>query len=690
LSYNLVIVESPAKAKTIEKFLGKNYKVAASMGHLRDLPKSQLGVDIENDFEVKYITVRGRGKQVNELKSMAKKASNVLLATDPDREGEAIAWHLVSLLNLDDSKPIRVEFNEITKKRIKEAIKEPKNIDINQVDAQQARRVLDRIVGYKLSPLLWRKIKKGLSAGRVQSVALKLICEKEEQVLAFVPEEYWSIEGEFLKGKDVINGKLQTISGKKVEIKNEEEALKISSEIKKQKYSVEDINKSEKETQPKAPFTTSTLQQEASSKINFTTKKTMMVAQQLYEGIKLKKETVGLITYIRTDSTRISDEAALEAENYISNNFGKNYLPSKRRVYKNKSQSQDSHEAIRPGSIDLTPDSIKEYLSRDQYKLYKLIWQRMVASQMAPSRTEHIKAKISGGIYTFAAQSSKLLFDGFYAVMDNKEKEEKSFIKDLKKDENLDLAKVIENQHFTQPPARFTEASLVKTLEEMGIGRPSTYAPTIMTILARGYVVKEDKKFFPTEMGIIVNELLTSYFSRIIDYDFTAQLEEKLDKVEEGSIEWKAVIREFYEKFAVDLEKAENEINKIEIKPEVSDEKCEKCGRNLVVKIGRYGKFLACPGFPECRNIKPLLEETGVECPSCDDGKIVVRRSKKGRKFYGCSNYPDCDFVSWEEPTQVSCPECGSFMTKNKVKNKEKYKCSNKKCGHEFVKDKEE
>lgn len=690
MSYNLVIVESPAKAKTIEKFLGKNYKVAASMGHLRDLPKSQLGVDLENDFEVKYITVRGRGKQVNELKNLAKKASKVLLATDPDREGEAIAWHLVSLLNLDDSKPIRVEFNEITKKKITEAIKEPAYIDVNQVDAQQARRVLDRIVGYKLSPLLWRKIKKGLSAGRVQSVALKLICEKEEQVLAFVSEEYWSIEGDFLKGKDLIEGKLQTISGKKAEIKNQEEALKISSEIKKEEFSVEKVTKSEKKTQPRAPFTTSTLQQEAAQKINFTTKKTMMVAQQLYEGVRLKKDTLGLITYIRTDSTRISDEAATETEKYILANYGSEYLPGKRRVYKNKSQSQDSHEAIRPSSVELTPESIKEYLTKDQFKLYKLIWQRMVASQMASSLAENIKAKISGGKFVFAAQSSKVLFDGFSVVFDGKEKEEKSFVGDLKEGEKLLLDKVTENQHFTQPPARYTEASLVKTLEEMGIGRPSTYAPTIMTILARGYVVKEDKKFFPTEMGLIVNELLTSYFSRIIDYDFTAQLEENLDKIEEGSIEWKEVIREFYVKFAVDLEKAEKEINKIEIKPEESEEKCDKCGRNMVVKIGRYGKFLACPGFPDCRNIKPLLEETGVKCPSCETGNIVVRRSKKGRKFFGCSNFPECDFVSWEEPSQVNCPECGNFMTKTSVKNKVKFKCSNKKCGHEFEKSKED
>ena len=690
MSYNLVIVESPAKAKTIEKFLGKNYKVAASMGHLRDLPKSQLGVDLENNFEVKYITVRGRGKQVNDLKNLAKKASKVLLATDPDREGEAIAWHLVSLLNLDDSKPIRVEFNEITKKRITEAIKEPAYIDVNQVDAQQARRVLDRIVGYKLSPLLWRKIKKGLSAGRVQSVALKLICEKEEQVLAFVSEEYWSIEGDFLKGKDLITGKLQTIAGKKAEIKNQEEALKISSEIKKEEFNVEKVTKSKKETQPRAPFTTSTLQQEAAQKINFTTKKTMMVAQQLYEGVRLKKDTLGLITYIRTDSTRISDEAASETEKYILSNYGSEYLPGKRRIYKNKSQSQDSHEAIRPSSVEFTPESIKEYLTKDQFKLYKLIWQRMVASQMASSLTENIRAKISGGKFVFAAQSSKVLFDGFSVVFDGKEKEEKSFVGDLKEGEALLLDKVTENQHFTQPPARYTEASLVKTLEEMGIGRPSTYAPTIMTILARGYVVKEDKKFFPTEMGLIVNELLTSYFSRIIDYDFTAQLEENLDKVEEGSIEWKEVIREFYAKFAVDLDKAEKEINKIEIKPEESEEKCDKCGRNMVIKIGRYGKFLACPGFPDCRNIKPLLEETGVKCPSCETGNIVVRRSKKGRKFFGCSNFPECDFVSWEEPTQVNCPECGNFMTKTSVKNKVKFKCSNKKCGHEFEKSKEE
>ncbi len=690
MSYNLVIVESPAKAKTIEKFLGKNYKVAASMGHLRDLPKSQLGVDIDNDFEVKYITVRGRGKQVAELKSLAKKASKVFLATDPDREGEAIAWHLANLLNLDETKPIRVEFNEITKKRITEAMKNPTHINSNEVNAQQARRVLDRIVGYKLSPLLWRKIKKGLSAGRVQSVALKLVCEKEEQVLAFVSEEYWSIEGKFLKDKDIIEGKLLNISGKKVDIKSETEALKISSEIKKEKFIVEDIKKSEKKTQPKAPFITSTLQQEASQKINFTTKKTMMVAQQLYEGVKLKKDTIGLITYIRTDSTRISDDAALEAEEFILENFGKEYLPKKKRIYKNKSQSQDAHEAIRPGSIKITPDSVKEYLTRDQFRLYKLIWDRTIASQMASSRTESINAKIKGGKFLFTAQSSKLLFDGFTIIIDTKEKEEKTFINNLTKGESLELKALKENQHFTQPPARYTEASLVKILEELGIGRPSTYAPTIMTILSRGYVVKEEKRFFPTEMGIIVNDLLTSYFSKIIDYDFTAAFEEKLDKVEEGTLEWKEVIREFYEKFVVDLEKAENEINKIEIKPIVSEEICDKCGKNMVVKIGRYGKFLACPGFPDCRNIKPLLEDTGIKCPTCETGNVVVRRSKKGRKFFGCSNFPDCDFVSWEEPTQIACPDCGSYMTKSSVKDQIKFKCSNKKCGHEFKKDKED
>lgn len=690
MTYNLVIVESPAKAKTIEKFLGKNYKVAASMGHLRDLPKSQLGVDLENDFEVKYITVRGRGKQVAELKSLAKKASNIYLATDPDREGEAISWHLLSLLGLDESQPIRVEFNEITKKRIKEAIKSPRYIDKDQVDAQQARRVLDRIVGYKLSPLLWRKVKKGLSAGRVQSVALKLICEREEEILAFEPVEYWTMDGDFKQDKLKIKGKLHSISGKKVEINNEKEAMEISEQIKKESYYVDKISKREKISQPRAPFTTSTLQQEAAQKINFTTKKTMMVAQQLYEGIKLKKDTLGLISYIRTDSTRISDEASSETENYIVEKFGKEYLPAQRRVYKNKSQTQDAHEAIRPTSIGIEPDSIQAYLTRDQYRLYKLIWQRMLASQMAAAKYEQLKLDIKGGPFVFTAQSSVLLFDGFTLAMDSKEKEEKSVIGDLKEKSSISLVKLYEEQNFTQPAPRFTEASLVKTMEEMGIGRPSTYAPTIMTILARAYVVKEDKKFFPTEMGNIVNELLTSCFSGIIDYDFTASFEEKLDLVAEGQLAWKDVIKEFYGKFAIDLEQAEKEINKIEIKPEESDEICDKCGKNMVIRIGRYGKFLACPGFPDCRNIKPLLEETGVKCPDCKDGNIVVRRSKKGRRFYGCSNFPDCEFVSWDEPSKESCPECGSLMTIKRSKGLEKHKCTNKDCGYEIKKGKEE
>ena len=690
MSYNLVIVESPAKAKTIEKFLGKRYKVAASMGHLRDLPKSQLGVDLENDFEVKYITVRGRGKQVAELKKLAKKASKVYLATDPDREGEAIAWHLASLLGLDESDSLRVEFNEITKNKIKDAIKSPTNINMDQVDAQQARRVLDRIVGYKLSPLLWRKVKKGLSAGRVQSVALKLICDREEEINAFEPEEYWNLEGDFEQNNLKIKGKLHSISGKRVKISNEKEVKEISQKIKEEKFLVDNIRKTERSTQPRAPFTTSTLQQEAAQKINFTTRKTMMVAQQLYEGVRLKKDTLGLITYIRTDSTRISDEAAAQAKEYISETFGKDYLPPRRRSFKNKNQSQDAHEAIRPSSIEITPDSIKEYLSRDQYRLYKLIWQRMLASQMAASRHEQLRLHIQGGPFLFTAQSSKMLFDGFTIVMDKKEKEEKSIIDDLKENESIILKELHEEQLFTQPPARYTEASLVKTLEEKGIGRPSTYAPTIMTILARAYVVKEENRFYPTEMGNIVNELLADYFSGIIDYDFTASLEEQLDKVEEGELAWKEVIREFYEKFAVDLEQAEKEINKIEIKPEESDVLCDKCGKNMVVRIGRYGKFLACPGFPDCRNIKPLLEETGVKCPTCKDGDIVVRRSKKGRKFYGCSNFPDCDFVSWDEPSKLACPECDSLMTVRRTKKTIKHKCSNKDCGHEINEKNEE
>ena len=690
MSYNLLIVESPAKAKTIQKFLGKNYKVAASMGHLRDLPKSKLGVDIENDFEVQYITVRGRGKQVNELKSLAKKARKVLLATDPDREGEAIAWHLAILLGLDLQEKNRVEFNEITKKRITEAVKEPAVINQQMVDAQQARRILDRIVGYKLSPLLWRKIKKGLSAGRVQSVALRLICEKEEQILAFVSEEYWSIEGDFAKGQDVITGKLQSISGGKVRIPNGAEAARLVEDIKKQNYLVDSLKTFRKENHPRAPFTTSTLQQEAAQKLNFTTKKTMMVAQQLYEGIKLEKETVGLITYIRTDSTRISQEAYEEAVNYIQDKYGDTYLPEKRRIYKSKGKAQDSHEAIRPSSVFMTPEKVKPFLSRDQYKLYTLIWQRMVASQMASAVVEHIKASIVGGEYTFTAQSSRTLFRGFQEVFDTREKGETQEIRDLVEKEALLLSQIRETQHFTQPPARFNEASLVKTLEDMGIGRPSTYAPIVTTILSRGYVVKEDKKFFPTELGIIVNELLVEYFSKIIDYDFTANLEEKLDAVEEEKQDWKLLLRDFYNTFRLDLEKADAVIPKIKVQEESTDEVCEKCGRNMVVRIGRYGKFLACPGFPECRNVKALLEETGVDCPLCKEGKVVVRRSKKGRKFYGCSLYPECSFVSWEEPSGKACPDCGTFMTRVTSKGKTRFKCESKTCGKEIVEENED
>lgn len=683
----LVIVESPAKAKTIGKFLGRNYQVKASLGHVRDLPKSQFGVDVENDFQVKYITIRGKGEILQELRKAAKKADKILLAPDPDREGEAIAWHLMYGLKLSDGEKCRIEFNEITKQAIKEAVKNPRKIDINRVESQQARRVLDRLVGYNLSPLLWRKVKKGLSAGRVQSVAVRLICDREEEITDFIPEEYWSLAALLNNEKDKIEAKLFKIKGEKIDISSEEEMNEVLNNLQGVTFVVKDIQKRKKSKRPAPPFITSSLQQEAYKKLNFTTKKTMRIAQELYEGIDIGKEgAVGLITYIRTDSVRIAESAQEEALNYIDENYGSDYRPLKPRQYKTKGKAQNAHEAIRPTSVARKPEIIKKHLSKDQFRLYSLIWKRFLASQMAKAQIEQTTVVIMANDYEFRASGSIVVFPGFmkvYIEADDEQNEKDTPLAQISSGQELNLQKLEPKQHFTQPPARYTEASLVKILEEKGIGRPSTYAPTISTILSRGYVVKENKQFYPTELGMVVISLLKEHFNDIIDTQFTADLEEKLDKIEEGSIYWKDVLKKFYPKFKQDLEKAEQQINKIEVEEEVSDQICEKCGKNLVIKFGRYGKFLACPGFPDCRNTKPLLEEIGVKCPLCADGNVVVRRSKKGRRFYGCSNYPECQFVSWDKPVEEKCPQCGSYMVEKGNNKNQRIVCSNQDCKYE-------
>lgn len=680
----LVIVESPAKAKTIGKFLGKNYTVKASVGHVRDLPKSQLGVDVDDDFAVKYITIRGKGEILQELRSAAKKADKVLLASDPDREGEAIAWHLMKSLNIDDNSKCRIEFNEITKDTIKEAVKKPRNIDVNRVEAQQARRVLDRLVGYKLSPLLWRKIKKGLSAGRVQSVTLRIIIDREEEINKFIPEEYWSLTAFLNTPKQkVLEARLSKKSGKKINIKSSIEMDEILKAIENKLFVVKDVKKKEKKRNPAPPFTTSSLQQDAYRKINFTAKKTMRIAQQLYEGIEIGKESIGLITYIRTDSTRIAESAQKEAQDFIMDKYGVNYLQTTANKQKGKGKTQDAHEGIRPTSILREPNIIKEFLSRDQYKLYKLIWERFLASQMASAILEQTTVSTMVDDYEFVSTGSVTIFKGFMEVyIEGKDEDDKKeeILTEVKIGQELKLKELSPKQHFTQPPPRFTEATLVKTLEEKGIGRPSTYAPIIDTLLSRGYIVREEKQFHPTELGIVVIELLREYFSDIINIEFTANLENKLDEIDEGFTEWKDIIRNFYSDFHRDLDHAENEIGKIEVEDEISDEVCEKCGRNYVVKFGRYGKFLACPGFPDCRSTKPLLEEIGVVCPKCQKGQIVVRRSKKGRKFYGCSEYPTCDFVSWDKPTGEKCPQCQSYIIEKNIGKETRKVCSNKEC----------
>jgi DNA topoisomerase-1 len=681
---NLVIVESPAKAKTIKKFLGRNYKVEASMGHVRDLPKSKLGIDLEEDFEPNYITIRGKGKTLNKLRKAAKKSDEVFLATDPDREGEAISWHLAYALKLSDENNNRIEFNEITKTAIQNAIKNPRTIDKDLVDAQQARRLLDRIVGYRLSPLLWKKVRKGLSAGRVQSVAVKIICEREEEIRNFDEEEYWSLEIELKNEKgEVLKADLYRIDNKKFNLESKEETDQVIEAIKKEDFEIIKVKKRKRRRNPKSPFTTSTLQQRASNKLNFTAKKTMYLAQQLYEGIDVGSEgTVGLISYIRTDSTRLSNEAKNGAKDYILNKFGDKFLKSSKKKSKKNSNAQDAHEAIRPTDTQRTPEKMKKHLSKDQFKLYDLIWKRFVASQMSPALYESISAQFKAGEkYKFRVSGSRLLFPG-HLILTGKEKEDNIDLPVLNEGDKYSLVKTNPEQHFTTPPPRYSEATLVKTLEEEGIGRPSTYAPTLSTIESRDYVEKEGRYFKPTELGETVTELLTEYFPDVTDVEFTADLEKRLDEIEKGNENWKKILRDFYEPFYNRLENARENMERVQIVEE-TDEVCEKCGSPMVVKYGRYGKFLACSSYPECKNTKPYLIKTGVDCPECEDGEVIERTSKKGRTFYGCSNYPDCNFMSWNKPVEKPCPECGSLMVEKTTKAKGKhYKCTNKECGH--------
>lgn len=689
MSKILVVVESPAKAKTIGKFLGKKYIVKASMGHVRDLPKSQFAVDVENDFDVKYITIRGKGDLIRELKNTAQKSDRVLLATDPDREGEAIAWHLRELLNIPAGEKCRIEFNEITKKTISDSVKHPREIDQKLVEAQQTRRVLDRLVGYKLSPLLWRKIRKGLSAGRVQSVTVRLICDREEEINNFVSEEYWTLTAKLSKQKSVFEAKLYKIDDKKAELKNEGQVKTIIADIGKEDFYVEKVNKRQQKRNPAPPFITSTLQQEAYRKLNFAAKKTMLIAQQLYEGIDLSKTegTVGLITYMRTDSTRVSDEAKTETAKYIEETYGKEYLPDKPREYSLKGKIQGGHECIRPTLADRTPDSIKSFLSNEQYKLYKLIWSRFIASQAASAVVDVTTVELSVKKYIFKANGSVVVFPGFTKIYiedkDDEGKEEEGFLPLIKEKDKIAAQDLMPKQHFTQPLPRYSEATLIKTLEENGIGRPSTYAPILDTIVTRGYVVKRQKQYFPTELGFVVIDLLKNFFPEIINIEFTANLEGQLDSVEIGEADWKQILNVFYGPFQKELEVAEQEIGQIEIADEESDVICEKCGRNMVIKMGRFGKFLACPGFPDCRNTKPLLAETGAACPKCNEGRVVVRATRKGKRFFGCSKYPKCDYVSWDEPVEGKCPECESNLSIKRSRAGDKIVCSNKECKYE-------
>ncbi|WP_080846458.1 type I DNA topoisomerase [Cytobacillus gottheilii] len=680
MSEFLVIVESPAKAKTIERYLGKKYKVKASMGHVRDLPKSQMGVDVENNFEPKYITIRGKGPVLKELKTAAKKAKKIYLAADPDREGEAIAWHLAHSLDIDIASDCRVVFNEITKDAIKESFKHPRAINMDLVDAQQARRMLDRLVGYNISPLLWKKVKKGLSAGRVQSVAVRLIIDRENEIKQFTPEEYWSIDGEFLKGKTAFEASFYGIDGKKVELGSEAEVKDVLKKMKGNSFTVSSVTKKERKRNAAVPFTTSSLQQEAARKLNFRAKKTMMLAQQLYEGIDLGKEgTVGLITYMRTDSTRISEVAQTEAANYIEQTFGKEFLSADKKKEKKNANTQDAHEAIRPTSTLKEPSGLKEYLSRDQLRLYRLIWERFVASQMAPAIMDTMSVDLKNGPVIFRATGSKVKFQGFMKVYvegsDDQSEEKNNMLPNLQEGDEV-LKKDIEpKQHFTQPPPRYTEARLVRTMEELGIGRPSTFAPTLDTIQKRGYVSLDNKRFIPTELGEIVLELILEFFPDILDVEFTAKMEQDLDYIEEGKINWVKIIDDFYGDFEKHLEVAEKEMQSVEIKDEPAGEDCEMCGSPMVFKMGRYGKFMACSNFPDCRNTKPIVKEIGVKCPKCKEGNIIERKSKKKRIFYGCDRFPECDFISWDKPLARSCPKCENTLVEKKLKKGVQVQC---------------
>lgn len=684
---NLVIVESPAKARTIGKFLGRRYTVKASIGHVRDLPKSQFAVDVDDNFNPKYITIRGKGPVVKELKDAAKKADKVFLATDPDREGEAISWHLAQVLGIEPSSACRVTFNEITKNAVKDAFKQPRPLDLDLVNAQQARRILDRIVGYRLSPLLWKKVKKGLSAGRVQSVAVRLICDREAEIQNFRPEEYWSIIAELQTDKkEKLTAEFYGQNGKKLALPNSEETQKVIAAVRKSAFTVSSVRRRERRRNPAAPFTTSTLQQDASRRLGFTAKKSMRLAQTLYEGVTLGKEgSIGLITYMRTDSTRVSPQAIDEAEKVITELFGKEYVQT--RQYVGGKRAQDAHEAIRPTYPERSPDALKQYLSRDELRLYRLIWERFLASQMAPALYDTVAAEIDAGGYTFRARGSEIKFQGFLRIYkdakEDKEADKEGLLPELKVDQLLLLARLTDKQHFTEPPPRYNEAALVKVLEELGIGRPSTYATIIDTIQSRGYVVREQKRFYPTELGQIVVDLLKEFFPKIIDAEFTASLESQLDEIEDGSAEWIAVLDEFYRPFAEDLQHAESEMQAIDLAPVESDVECELCGRRMVYKTGRYGQFLACPGFPECRNTKPLLKDTGAKCPNCQN-QLVERRSKKGRLFYGCLGYPDCNFVVWNRPVaDKACPTCGGILVEKQRGGHQLHACINKECGYE-------
>ena len=680
----LVIVESPAKVKTIKKFLGSNYVVTASNGHVRDMPKSQMGIDIENDYEPKYITIRGKGEILAKLRKEVKKADKIYLATDPDREGEAISWHLSKALKLEDKKVYRISFNEITKNAVKASLKNPREIDMDLVDAQQARRVLDRIVGYKISPLLWAKVKRGLSAGRVQSVALRIIADREEEINAFIPEEYWTLDADLkVKGeRKLLTAKFYGTEKSKMTISSKEELDEIMKEVENAEYSVADIKKGERTKKAPVPFTTSTLQQEASKALNFATAKTMRIAQQLYEGVDIKGSgTVGLITYLRTDSTRISEEADATVREYIREGFGEEYV-SDGDVKKSSDKKiiQDAHEAIRPTDVTRTPAAVKEFLSRDQFRLYQLVWKRFIASRMQPARYETTSVKIAAGQYRFTVAASKIVFEGFrsvYTEAGETKEENNVLLKGLDMDSVLTKESLNSKQHFTQPPAHYTEATLVKTLEELGIGRPSTYAPTISTIIARRYVAKENKNLYLTEIGEVVNNIMKQSFPSIVDVNFTANMESLLDGVAEGKVRWKTIIENFYPDLEAAVEKAETELEQVKIEDEVTDVICEECGRNMVVKYGPHGKFLACPGFPDCRNTKPYLEKIGVPCPVC--GKdVVIRKTKKGRRYYGCEDNPECEFMSWQKQSTKKCPRCGKYM----LEKGNKLVCSDEKCGY--------